>query len=77
MLILGNVNSSVLFKEKKIIIRPQIQIKINKVDYFVDEKEVRLHEEARGLSTWLELAHTNDYALQANLISRALDTLVQ
>ena len=51
MLILGNVNSSVLFKEKKIIIRPQIQIKINKVDYFVDEKEVRLHEEARGLST--------------------------
>ena len=36
MLILGNVNSSVLFKEKKIIVSPQIQIKINKVDYFVD-----------------------------------------
>ena len=36
MVTLGNVNSSVLFKEKKIIIRLQIQIKINKVDYFVD-----------------------------------------
>ena len=39
MLILGNVNSSVLFNENKIIVSPQIQIKINKVDYFVDSKK--------------------------------------
>ena len=30
MLILGNVNSSVLFNENKIIVSPQIQIKTRK-----------------------------------------------
>ena len=41
MLILGNVNSSVLFNENKIIVSPQIQIKTRK-------KWGTLHEDVIG-----------------------------
>ena len=58
MLILGNVNSSVLFNENKIIVSPQIQIKTRK--------------KWGCTRTWLELAHTFECNLQTATHSKPI-----